>query len=242
MAASKDDRIIFFFDIDNCLYKKSLAIHGLMQEYIHKFFVNHLKLNDEAADYLHRKYYTQYGLAIEGLVRFDHINALEYNKEVDDALPLDDILKPDVELRKMLLRIDKTKVKLWLFTNAYVNHGKRVVKLLGIDDLFEGITYCDYAQRDLICKPKHGAFANALRDAQAVPEKSYYVDDSYINIKAAHDVEHWFKTIHYVDPDDPVPEPQAGDFVIRDILDLPLVIPELFLPAPQDTESVQSGK
>jgi len=50
----------------------------------------------------------------------------------------EDIIEPNPSLRKLLEDIDKTKVKLWLFTNAYVNHGRRVVKLLGIDDLFEG--------------------------------------------------------------------------------------------------------
>lgn len=45
-------------------------------------------------------------------------------------------------------------MRLWLFTNAYITHGQRVVKLLGIDDLFDGITYCDYGQESLVCKPK----------------------------------------------------------------------------------------
>jgi pyrimidine and pyridine-specific 5'-nucleotidase len=109
-----------------------------MQDLIDKYFVSRLELSDEDAIALHSTYYKQYGLAIEGLVRHHQIDALEYNREVDDALPLDDLITPDPKLRKMLEDMDKSKVKLWLFTNAYVNHGKRVVKLLGIEDLFEG--------------------------------------------------------------------------------------------------------
>lgn len=81
---------------------------------------------------LHMKYYKDYGLAIEGLARHHKIDPMEFNREVDDALPLDEILSPDLELRAMLEAFDRTKVKLWLFTNAHVTHGKRVVRLLDI--------------------------------------------------------------------------------------------------------------
>ncbi|PQE03490.1 pyrimidine 5 -nucleotidase protein [Rutstroemia sp. NJR-2017a BBW] len=47
---------------------------------------------------------------------------------------------------------DRYMVKLWLFTSAYVNHGKRVVRLLGVEDVFEGMTFCDHAQERIICK------------------------------------------------------------------------------------------
>lgn len=114
---------------------------------------------------LHHKYYREYGLAIEGLTRHHKIEALEFNREVDDALPLDNILKPDPKLRQLLEDLDTTKVKPWLLTNAYVNHAKRVVKLLGVDDLFEGITFCDYSQPTLVCKPNTEMWEKAEREA-----------------------------------------------------------------------------
>lgn len=123
---------------------------------------------------LHMKYYKEYGLAIEGLTRHHKIDPLEFNRQVDDALPLDRILKPDLKLRKLLEDIDRDKVKLWLLTNAYVNHGKRVVKLLQVDDLFEGITYCDYAQPPLICKPSQAMYDKAEKDAGASGNQEIY--------------------------------------------------------------------
>lgn len=83
---------------------------------------------------LHQQYYTDYGLAIEGLVRHHKIDPMEFNREVDDALPLGDILSPDPELRALLEAFDKTKIKLWLLTNAHVTHGKRVIRLLGVGE------------------------------------------------------------------------------------------------------------
>ena len=36
---------------------------------------------------------------------------------------------------------------------------------LGIEDLFEGITYCDYSAERLLCKPHLEMFAKAMREA-----------------------------------------------------------------------------
>ena len=123
---------------------------------------------------LHQKYYKEYGLAIEGLARHHKIDPLEFNREVDDALPLDQILKPDPKLRKLLNDIDRSKVKLWLLTNAYINHAKRVVKLLQVDDLFEGLTYCDYGHQPLICKPRQEIYEKAEIEAGAPSSRQCY--------------------------------------------------------------------
>ena len=114
---------------------------------------------------LHTKYYKEYGLAIEGLTRFHKVDPLEFNREVDDALPLEELLQPDPKLRELLLDIDKSKVKLWLFTNAFVTHGMRVVRILRIDDLFDGITYCDYSESPIKCKPRAEMFEKAEAEA-----------------------------------------------------------------------------
>lgn len=132
---------------------------------------------------LHQKYYKEYGLAIEGLVRHHKVDALEYNRKVDDALPLDDIITPDPILRTLLEDMDRTKVKLWLFTNAHITHGKRVVKLLAVDDLFEGMTYCDYGQKTMICKPHAEMYDKAEVEAGAESvEKCYFVGQFYLPI------------------------------------------------------------
>lgn len=132
---------VFFFDIDNCLYSRSKRVHDMMKVLINKYFREKLDLDTADARSLHETYYKNYGLALEGLVRHHKIDPLEYNAQVDDALPLEDVLHPDPELRRLIEDIDRSKVRLWLFTNAYVTHGRRVVKLLGIEDLFDGMFF-----------------------------------------------------------------------------------------------------
>jgi pyrimidine and pyridine-specific 5'-nucleotidase len=90
--------------------------------YPDEYFVTHLELSPAEAIELHQRYYTEYGLAISGLVLHHKVDPLEYNRKADDALPLENIITPDPKLRTLLEDIDKTKVKLWLFTNAYITH------------------------------------------------------------------------------------------------------------------------
>ena len=224
---TRDTRAIFFFDIDNCLYAKSRKVHDHMARLINKYFTTHLDLSADEATFLHEKYYKDYGLAIEGLSRFHKIDPLDFNREVDDALPLDELLTPSAETRQVLERFDKTRVKMWLFTNAHVTHGKRVVRLLGIEDLFEGITYCDYAQSPLVPKPLPEMFAKAEREAGVASETPiYFVDDSFLNCRAAY-VRGWTNTVHLVEPGVPEPLEQASKHQISDLSQLLDLFPEL---------------
>lgn len=233
--AVSDKGKIFFFDIDNCLYRRSTRIHDLMQIYIHRYFKKHLHLNDKEAHQLHMSYYKQYGLALEGLVRLHKVDAMEYNRVVDDALPLDKILTPNPELRQLLIDMRKSgKVeRLWLFTNAYKNHALRVIHLLGLGDLFDGLCYCDYNEFPLVCKPMEPAFEKAFKESGAVDKNNiYFVDDSEINVKAARRYS-WGKIVQYVELDSDLPHdlnayPALDIHIIRSILDLKKVCSELF--------------
>ena len=243
-AQNEPGKPVLFFDIDNCvsfkpywymhslmviskLYSRSKPIQRLMSDLIDKYFMDNLSLTQEDAFHLHMKYYKEYGLAIEGLVRHHKVDPLEYNSKVDDALPLEDVLSPDQDLRKLLLDIDKSKVKLWLFTNAYVTHGKRVVRLLGIDDLFEGITYCDYAAKRFVCKPHREIFEQAQRDAGiASVDQCFFVDDSALNCRAAQAL--GWTTAHLVETTEDPPAVPASKYQIRSLQELRDVLPQFF--------------
>ncbi len=218
-----------------------------MAKLIDEYFAKHLGLSEEDAIRLHSEYYKNYGLAIEGLVRYHQIDPLEYNAQVDDALPLEGIIKPNQQLRKMLEDIDTSKVKLWLLTNAYVNHARRVVRLLGIDDLFEGLTYCNYSEVPFLCKPQPDMYAKAMREAGVEqPENCYFVgkyfifvnpmpganknshstDDSYANCAAAQKL--GWTAAHLVEEEVPVPETQASKYQIQTLEELRTIYSQFF--------------
>ncbi|KAL9092125.1 MAG: hypothetical protein Q9165_004558 [Trypethelium subeluteriae] len=185
------------------------------------------------------RYYRDYGLAIEGLVRHHKVDPLDYNAKVDDALPLENIIHPDSRLRQLLQDVDTAKVKLWLFTNAYITHGKRVVRLLGVDDLFEGITYCDYGAERLLCKPHEDMYRKAQKEAgEKSPDECYFVgkrknfsfnpawNDSAINVTGG-EAFGW-TCVHLVEPDLPQPETQACRYQVRSLEELRNLFPQFF--------------
>lgn len=220
-----------------------------MADLIDTYFEKHLNLPREEAVRLHKEYYTNYGLAIEGLVRHHQIDPLEYNAKVDDALPLDGVIKPRPELKKLLEDIDRSKVRLWLFTNAYINHAHRVIRLLGIEGMFEGVTYCDYAKVPFVCKPQKDAYVKAMKEAGVEKwEDCFFVgecrpsrgmagidvadrkiDDNYGNCVKAQ--EFGWNTAHLVEDDVPIPKTQAAKYQIRHLEDLRTVFPQFFKKA-----------
>ncbi|KAK3318374.1 Haloacid dehalogenase-like hydrolase-domain-containing protein [Apodospora peruviana] len=225
-------RQVFFFDIDNCLYPKSAKVHDLMAQLIDEYFAKHLSLPWDDAVRLHKEYYQNYGLAIEGLVRHHQIDPLEYNAKVDDALPLEDVIKPRPELKKLLADIDRSKVKLWLLTNAYINHARRVIRLLEVDEFFEGITYCDYSSVPLVCKPHPDMYAKAMEEAGVERnEDCLFVDDSYINCKKSQEL--GWTTAHLVEEGVPEPKTPASKYQIRHLEELRSTFPQFFKSEPE---------
>ncbi|CCK70030.1 bifunctional nucleotidase/lysophosphatidic acid phosphatase KNAG_0D02810 [Huiozyma naganishii CBS 8797] len=181
---------IFFFDIDNTLYSGSSGIAQQMQWRIFNYIVHEVGVRShEEARKLMNEYYERYGLCLFGLINEYNVNPADYNTLVDDALDLDGLLKPNWQLRQALidLKFSGKFDKLWLFTNAYKNHALRCIKLLGIADLFDGITYCNYMQReDLVCKPDLRYYEQAkLESGLGCWTNATFVDDSLVNLQAA---------------------------------------------------------
>ncbi|KAI0347235.1 pyrimidine 5-nucleotidase [Trametopsis cervina] len=198
--AKADDRAIVFLDIDNTLYSASSRILQAMGERIHAYFVS-LGLDDDRATELHHKYYTEYGLAIRGLVTHHEIDPLDFDQKCDGSLPLEDMIKPDPGLRKLLQDIDRSKARVWALTNAYRTHAQRVLRILGVEDQIEGLIFCDYSDRSFTCKPEPLYYQNALKEAGiSNPEKCYFVDDSRKNVAAAVRLG-WGHCVHFCEQD-----------------------------------------
>lgn len=155
-------------------------------------------------------------------------------------------------LRALLEDIDRSKVKLWLLTNAYINHARRVVRLLGVEDLFDGVTYCDYSRLPLVCKPSQEMFEKAEVEAGAPSTSSCYfvgtclstyfltyiksdqsadaswpsIDDSHLN--CTHAQRRGWTTVHLLEPKFPEPRVPASKYLIRNLKDLRIVFPQFF--------------
>lgn len=183
---------------DNTLYQKSTRIAELMDQRIHAYFLGFGFSEDEAKQ-LHKQYYNQHGLAIRGLLK-NHadIDPLDYDRRVDGSLPLEEILKPEAALTSLIQDLDRTKCRVFALTNAYKTHALRCIRLLGLDQLFDGIVYCDYAAGpQLCCKPDKEYF-DAAAELIGVRNTArfFFVDDSAKNIQAAKEMK-WHSSVFY---------------------------------------------
>ncbi|PFH52803.1 hypothetical protein AMATHDRAFT_73928 [Amanita thiersii Skay4041] len=191
-----DDRVVVWFDIDNTLYPSSSRISQAMSDRIHAYFVN-LGLSHEEATALHIQYYTQYGLALRGLIRHHDIDPLDFDRQCDGSLPLEDMIKFDPKLVKLFEDIDRTKARVWALTNAYKPHAQRVLRILQLDGLIDGLLYCNYQVKDFICKPEAEFYNLAIQQVGITDRsKCYFVDDSFRNVQAAHALG-WGKCVHF---------------------------------------------
>ncbi|KAG8711460.1 hypothetical protein FRC08_015860 [Ceratobasidium sp. 394] len=203
-AKPDDDRVVVWFDIDNTLYPPNEQIVSLVQDKIHKYFID-LNLEPDEARALHRRYYTEYGLSVRGLIQHHEVDPLDFDAKVDASLPLEELLRPDPAIRKLLESIDLSKARIWALTNAYktvshsgtlmvslliegsrvAKHAQRVLKILQLEDLFEGMVFCDYGTQNFACKPERRFYDQALALANTTAEKSYFVDDNFGNVRGA---------------------------------------------------------
>lgn len=167
------------------------------------------------------------------------IDPMAYNREVDDGLPLDDIIKPSPQLRQLLSDIDRSKVKPWLFTNAHVTHARRVVRLLGVEDMFEGVTFCDYTKEPLLAKPHVEMFEKAEREAGVGEgEECFFVDDSLLNCR--HAAQRGWRVAHKLEEGD-VALGNPGLSEIRDLEELRSLFPQFFVKSQPSEKDILKG-
>ncbi|KAJ1965276.1 suppressor of deletion of TFIIS [Dipsacomyces acuminosporus] len=211
---------IFFFDIDNCLYPLDLGVDKLMKQRIYAF-AREIGLDEDSVIATCSSYYMDYGLSVRGLIKHHNIDPTDYNEKVDGSLPLEDVIKPDPELRRM---IQSMKIRKWAFTNAGLEHAKRVLRCLQIDDLFEGITFCDYSEPNFPCKPEPPAYERVMKQAGVDdPRVCYFADDSAKNVEAAKSL--GWTAIHVSRH---AGNAKDGGHQISTIHELPSILPQLF--------------
>ncbi|KAJ2785093.1 suppressor of deletion of TFIIS [Coemansia interrupta] len=207
---------VFFFDIDNCLYSPDLGIMRLTKDRIHAFGRS-IGMDPATVADTCETYLRDYGLTVRGLMEHHGVDPVEFNEKVDGSLPLDSVIKPDPRLRKLLLAVTARR---WAFTNAGIDHARRVLRCLAVDDLFEGITYCDLSEPDFPCKPEPRAYERAMRDAGVSdPRLCFFADDSSNNVKTA--VQLGWTAVE-------VSPVKTADLHIYSIYSLPDVLPQAF--------------
>jgi len=206
-----------FFDLDDTLYPKTNGLWGAIRERMAEYMRDRLGFPPEIIPELRRNYFETYGTTLRGLQIHHHVDPLQYLAYVHD-LPLQKYIAPDPELRDLLSSLSSSK---WIFTNADVDHARRVLAVLDLNGCFDGII--DVRALDFLCKPQPDAYRKALFLAgESDPGNCVLLDDSPRNLAPAKEM--GFTTV-LVGSLEAHP---AADLVIASVTDLPHAFPELW--------------
>lgn len=169
-----------FFDLDSSLYPANNALRSAIDGRIDLFMQKRLGLSQDQIPQLRESFAFNCDTILKGLQANFEVNQWDYLRFIYD-LPLSDYLFPDPCLRDTLLNIPYRR---WILSNADVDHIKRVLAALGINDCFEGII--DYWSLFPYCKPQKEAYQRALDiSGMRDPRECVFLDNSPKNILTA---------------------------------------------------------
>jgi putative hydrolase of the HAD superfamily len=169
-----------FFDLDDTLYPSSSGLWPAIKERMTLYMRERLCIPEADVPILREQYFKMYGTTLRGLQERHHVDKDDYLAYVHD-LPLRDYLTPNPVLRDVIASLPTRNL---IFTNADVNHARRVLAALELDDLFD--TVVDVNAIAPYCKPMPESFAIAMDLAdEPDPRKCVMIDDLPRTTRAA---------------------------------------------------------
>ena len=206
--------LTLFIDLDDTLYPADSGVWQDIRNRIDLYMRDVLGIPAAEVPTLRHELFGRYGTTLRGLEATMHVDTADYLRFVHDV-PLSRYLGPDPELRRILAGYPERK---FIFTNGDLPHALRVLEILGLVDIFEGII--DITMLSPYCKPMLEAFDIALEVAgNPRPQQCVFIDDAPRNLIAAHSRQ--FQTILVGPPDSAAPFAPA----IPRLVDLPSVLP-----------------
>jgi len=169
---------VWLFDLDNTLYSHTSGFMDIFVEQLRRVAANHLGVSIEEMQRVRETLISRYGVPFKGY-RQDY--NMDMDKYIEEAFDLDlSLLEPCPKTREIIQKIPGKKV---IFSNSPALHVHRVLKHLGLDDLFEEVF--DVTQVDFEVKPGQIFYDYVLEKLQVPAEKCAMVEDSAKNLEPA---------------------------------------------------------
>lgn len=168
----------WLFDLDHTLYPEDAGLVPLVEARMNAFIMRKLGLGEAEAQALRDRYFEELGATLAGLLKHDQIDGHEYLEDVHEV-PLD-ALVAEPALRAALQRLPGRRL---VFTNAGGSYAHRVLRKLGIDDLFDDVFHLGLS--DFVPKPHLKSFEALLALHAVAPATTCFFEDMERNLKPA---------------------------------------------------------
>lgn len=164
---------VWVFDLDDTLHDASAHIFPVMNQAMTQYIMDHLALSEEDAHTLRRHYWRVYGATMKGLTRHHGIDPRHFLHITHQFPELEQMVVRSQRLRHCIQRLPGRKV---VFTNAPMRYALRVLKLMGIEGLFDQIFSVESSR--FHPKPSFRGFARMLDVIRAQPGDCVMLEDN----------------------------------------------------------------
>jgi len=172
-----------FFDLDDTLYPNSTGLWKAIKERMNLYMVERMGLPEKDVPAMREQYFKMYGTTLRGLQTRHQVDKEDFLAYVHEV-PIENYLTPNPTQREIIASLPGRKL---IFTNADVNHARRVLAAIQLDGLFEQII--DINAVAPYCKPMPESFAIAQELAdEPDPRKCVMIDDLPRTTRAALEV------------------------------------------------------
>jgi putative hydrolase of the HAD superfamily len=168
----------WLFDLDNTLYPAESGLMAEIERRMTAYVMRVTGLPRDDAYRLQKQYLADYGLTLGGLVEHHGVDPADFHTIFHD-MPLEGVAQ-DLELVAAIARLPGRRL---IFTNADAFHAERVLKHLGMTELFDGIF--DIGSADYVPKPAPATFARINAEHGIEPRSAAFFEDSERNLKPA---------------------------------------------------------
>jgi len=168
----------WLFDLDNTLYPPEAEFMSLIEGRMTAFVARETGLPREQAFALQKRYLSEHGTTLAGLMANHGVDPEAFLDEVHDVSMAS--LHPNPALRDAIAVLPGRRL---VFTNGDKRHAERVLAKLQLDDLFEATFHIALA--DYIPKPHPKTFARMIAAHAVKPASTAFFEDSARNLAPA---------------------------------------------------------
>jgi putative hydrolase of the HAD superfamily len=168
----------WLFDLDNTLYPANSGLMGEIERRMTDYVMEVTGLPPDQAYRLQKDYLAEHGITLLGLMRNHGVDPEHFaDAYLDISL---DALSHDAELVDAIKSLPGRRL---VFTNAHRRHAERVLKQLGLTELFDEVFHI--GSFDYTPKPDRRAFERMCAEHGVDPATTCFFEDSERNLKPA---------------------------------------------------------
>jgi putative hydrolase of the HAD superfamily len=167
------------FDVDNTLYPASSGLLHEINQRMTAYMAALLSVSEEEASITRQTYREQYGTTLSGLVHHHGLEDVNAFLEYCHPTRLDSYLTPDPDLQTFLASLP---VPASILTNSPMEHARRVLQFLGIEEYFQHVF--DIRYNGFRGKPSKELFQRVLAHIGMPAEEVLLVDDGVEHVRA----------------------------------------------------------